>query len=73
MKWNVQAKKDRVFILLRADPIWSVMFDLMGPHLKRYTDQHKHIQRRVMRQTKYLKIMLLKEIAILILKKRQFI
>lgn len=72
MKWNVQEKKDRVFTLLRVGPIWSVMFGLMGPHLKRSTDQHKHIQRRAMRQTKYPKIMLLKEIAILILKKRGF-
>lgn len=42
------------------------MFGLMEPHLKRSADQRKHIWKRVMREIKYLKIMLLMEIATLI-------
>lgn len=42
------------------------MFGLMEPHLKRSTDHRKHIWKRIMRETKYLKIMLRMEIATLI-------
>lgn len=59
--------RDTEFLtLLRADPIWSIVLGSMEPHLKRSTDQRKRVWRRVVRQTNYLKVVLLKEIGILI-------
>lgn len=47
----------------------GVLFGSMISHLKRCNDQCKHIQRRVMRQIKHRKIILLKETVVLILEK----
>lgn len=52
-------------------PSGVIMFGLMRPHLKKSADQRKHIYRRVMRQTKHLKSMSLRETALLILEKRR--